>query len=240
MSLKTSNPVSSERCSSDRPGGARRAPHQAERVAKHRHARDPIELRGDPQRQLDLALAIGRAAGALPGAHVVERRDRPVRQVQRGVGVERFRQGVQLGQDRDGLGDLVGEQARDRRRDPGELRVARREVAGAVQLGEKVARRRAVARAREQVGIRVREAPLLERLQPGDALVQARHLDATLPLGVDDAQLSGDRGGGRGHRRPSSCGRRAADRDVAQVFAVNPSRSMRALSLAKVSRAHFA
>ena len=222
------------------PCRSRRAAHQAQRVAQHRQARDPVELRGDPQRQLDLALPVGRAADALPGPDVVERRDRPVGQVQRGRGVERLGQRVQLGQDRDGLGDLVREQPRDRRRDAGELGVARREVAGAVELGEEIARRGAVARAREQVGIRVREASLLERLQLGHPREQARQLGAALSLRVDDAQVSGDPGGRARTSAAEPVALPTADRIGAQVFAARPSRSMSALSLAKVSRAHCA
>jgi hypothetical protein len=77
----------------------------------------------------------------LPGPTVVERATGPSAK-QRGSRYPAFSDSAwQLGQDRDGLGDLVREQPRDRRRDAGELGVARREVAGAVQLGEEIARR---------------------------------------------------------------------------------------------------
>jgi hypothetical protein len=98
---------------------------------------------------------------------------------------------MQLGQGRDGLGDLVREHPRDGRRHARELRVAPREVGRAVQLFEEVARGRPVSIARQQVRVGVREAALLERLQRDHLRGQTRQRGALLPLAVDGLEVTG-------------------------------------------------
>ena len=107
---------------------------------------------------------------------------------------------VQLAQDGERLGHLLGEDAGDLRRHAGELGVARAEVLRPVELVEEVARGRAVARAGQQVGVSVGEAPLLKRLQRGHSREQVRRRRPALPLGVDGFQVMGDVRGGGCHR----------------------------------------
>ncbi len=191
---------------------SRRPTHQVQAAAQQGFVHQTVEVCAHLDDERDLALAQQRLTGRLPGSSVGRGIKRRVGQRLTHCAVELFRQCMQAHHRAHDVDDLGRKHPHQRWYDAPELLVTLGKVLRTVHFVEEKPRSAAIALVGEQVGIGVREPPLLIAFDRLDARPQLRRALTPLALRLDGSKLQ-QNGGSikmRGHDGRIGAGRREA------------------------------